>query len=1129
MFERSPTQQAGERHARNCAVSLWAGERYLGSGFFVAKQVIATCAHVVRRAGDQVQAEWLGERYEAEVLVRDPLDYHANSEPFPDIAFLGLTSGLDHPFVNLAEGDPTPRGDLTIVGFSRYTPERGVAEDLVTVEIEGRVGRFLKVKDGVLVHGLSGAPVVDKYGQVIGMAKARAISYDASSGAGEQGGWLVPASEIRHRFKRHEVRLKAGLAARPTLLRPDPGSPLHQMLVAQRVAAARYPYRIAKLTHRPVPPLSMVYVEQRTQVRRELDVSAITPIQMINRHRHVLVVAGPGGGKSTLLQQLVALSAQWWLRDEPPRAGAEPELGPVVVLRVAATDLLKPSAWYESIARAVNLELRGYQKIGIRPEIFEEPPVPGAEWLILIDGLDEVLSEERRQELTVMLRTRVGEYGATVRFGVASRRLDETEFAELRQGLTPFEDADRLGEYQLRPFDDEKLTVFAHKWFRPPNGPAAATSPESFLSSVSHSRIRPLVEVPLMATIAAVVHEENPGVPLAEDRAGLYEQFVSWLLTRRETRPAPRDALIERVAEYGREAVELSEFLFSRRYECLGYLADRMLRDDRVPAEHLVHRWLSEHDRPLPYGVEPIVLREFLLSTGLLEIQGNHLQFIHLSIAEYLAAKVRVSTFDPERWLQRVAQTGPDSLGLFTAKEWVRSGNDLMPVVERLLPHDFDSVATLLQDGVVGDRSDDVIDKTMAVVRAGGRPPGRRIFRAILQRGRDRTVLPRLLSSPEVGLESRIEAAKVLLREGTEHERRQAADTLAELAYTAAAMRRGGVSERRARLLATVALAEAGDGADRLFAMQHLTHQVETQADDELRAEAISSLARIGERPAAVMALLRRCCAAQRPMAERVAAMHQLSDVLYYFDAIDAGDTPPGPSGPYAPAWALLGGVDWAGPRAAEPYHINHWLEWALADAIAAAHEFDPEGADDIVRALMRDRAHAWDSRARVASKLNVSGRQELARRAMAEAARDPLEPGARKVAAMVMFRDGASWRESLRTLEEWVTDPRHSLDTRLAALHTIAGELDDDRLEQLAADTGNPLDLRASAAVMRGRRRGDYDWVRDTLRAMAREHPGLSPAWAKARAAEVLVGIEGLLARRRGRKPARQRGGERR
>jgi hypothetical protein len=59
-------------HVRLCTVALMAGRTFLGSAFFVADGTLVTCAHVLRRAREDVTVVWSDRALAARVLVRDP-------------------------------------------------------------------------------------------------------------------------------------------------------------------------------------------------------------------------------------------------------------------------------------------------------------------------------------------------------------------------------------------------------------------------------------------------------------------------------------------------------------------------------------------------------------------------------------------------------------------------------------------------------------------------------------------------------------------------------------------------------------------------------------------------------------------------------------------------------------------------------------------------------------------------------------------------------------------------------------------------------------------------------------------------------------------------------------------------
>src|SRR5262249_24399973 len=192
------------------------------------------------------------------------------------------------------------------------------------------------------VRGMSGAPVVDpETGYVCGVLKHFRPEQAMA--------WYIDGLEVLKAQDRHRHELGRHEPDKPRLIRPEPGHPLHGMLVAQRTLAEELPYRVVEGDD----PLSTVYVQQRAEAwRAEAERAAslnaavaaepvvISPYEMLARHRNALIVGGPGGGKSTLLQHLVLESVNWWLRPEPAAQGEEPPFGPAIAIRCLANRLL---------------------------------------------------------------------------------------------------------------------------------------------------------------------------------------------------------------------------------------------------------------------------------------------------------------------------------------------------------------------------------------------------------------------------------------------------------------------------------------------------------------------------------------------------------------------------------------------------------------------------------------------------------------------------------------------------------------------------------------------------------------------------------------------------------------------
>ncbi|GIE99965.1 serine protease [Paractinoplanes rishiriensis] len=1058
---------------------------YRGTGFFVAKRTVVTCAHVVEHH-ENVVIGWSGPDLPGRVLVRDPPSRAGagGSYPGPDIAFIGVET-LDNPRVFL-ETSAVGRDlrEFFIEGFSTLNPTGGVALERRMVPVLGEADRYLLLSDSYIVPGMSGSPVVEREGSdnVRGMLKSARLAKGSSA-------YMIPAWEIKKSYRLHKAVLRAHMRDLPTLVRPRAGTPLHMLLTAQREVAQRYPYRVASLTRREPPPLTSVYVEQRTQphkTRRDLEPEQISPIDLLHRHRNALIVSGAGGGKSTLIQQLVATSASWWLQE--PDGAAEPPLGRVVAVYAAAQDLLERGSWPVLLARAVHNDLGGRLDSVIAPEYFERPPAPGADWLILVDGLDEVHDRETRRELMSVLASRVGRYGSNTRFLVASRPLEEREFTLLRTGLSGSDRTKRFGEYDLRPFDWERVKKFAGNWFRPVGAEQSAVEPADFLDAIATAGLAPLVEVPLLATIAAIVFEEKPTLPLPLDRAGLYETFVRVLLTLRVQRLGVRRALHDQLTPLGRAAEEFGERLLEDRLPCLSFLAVQYLKYARRLSDALPD-WIRDRYSRLPFGVSAEHVRDLLVETGLVAIYGDDLVFIHQSFAEYLASLLLVGEFDPAEWLQEVRSARPDSLGLFVLAAWGDAGHDTRPVVEALMepgekrqyPH-LRQAAAMIQDGGVlasgGTR--EIIELAEAAVRQVEVPARaetkaadptipavREALRAILQRTRDATRVVRMIGDNLLSVRKRAEAGRVLVTSENPADHEVGLVELLRLAYET------GLRDIE-RLQALSVIVEVAPRHERLHAVQRLAQFVETAHDLGIRMEAMEILRRHDQIPAAAAALLRRALDMHRPEAEREEAGLLLSFYLEDSrtdwsspDSLDAGDEWE------EKTWRAV---------VSRPVPGDTWTMLAVRNVTAAAGVV--LGTSAIGR-YVRARPIDWRSRSLMAmlpswgwltspaGQSRVPPTEPLSWHAVTLLASDGQEPWSRRIGLLVDYARKVPGRTGDVTalLDRWMRAGHAPMKERHGILSALFTYVDADDLRVIALDAGLPVVLRLRAAVEHGLR----------------------------------------------------------
>ncbi|MFJ3581042.1 trypsin-like peptidase domain-containing protein [Streptomyces sp. NPDC090127] len=185
------------------------GDRYWGTGFFIAPGWVLTCAHVVAKGGSAV---WKGERAvgivwdggvtTGEVVLASPRP----AEPaqvldrwdFPDLALVRVPDARDASCVRLSErppviAEPVP---VALYGWSRVTGRLAVRD--AVGKVHGVDGEALLLSGTQPVEGLSGGPVVDLN---------RAVVIGLNKGRGADEGAAVPITSLRrlHRERGGEV------------------------------------------------------------------------------------------------------------------------------------------------------------------------------------------------------------------------------------------------------------------------------------------------------------------------------------------------------------------------------------------------------------------------------------------------------------------------------------------------------------------------------------------------------------------------------------------------------------------------------------------------------------------------------------------------------------------------------------------------------------------------------------------------------------------------------------------------------------------------------------------------------------------------------------------------------------
>ena len=412
----------------------------------------------------------------------------------------------------------------------------------------------------------------------------------------------------------------------------------------------------------------------------------LSALDVLNAERHLVLLGGPGSGKSSFVSfvalslagellgaarpNLAALTAPLPPEDDtpgdqpnPPQQWRHGPLLPVlVVLRDLASQLPPPGQPVDTLTiwAYITQRLQAAALADYAPHLQQELLQTGG--LILFDGLDEVPDALQRR---AQIKQAVQAFAATFqrcRFLVTSRT-----YAYQRQDWA----LDGFVPVQLQPLTTGQMRAFVQAWYAHMVDlgrltPSAAQSrSQHLLHQISRNpRLRELADQPLLLTLIAQL-QTKPGGALPDKREALYDKAVEMLLDTWEgTKP--------RQAVDGSRSVEpsLAEWLSATPNvirQQLNRLAFEAHRDQQaltgtadIPQDTLTTALRRASSNP---DTRLLRLEEYLRDrAGLLAAHGVGLyQFPHRSFQEYLAAchltdddfpetLARLARSDANRW-----------------------------------------------------------------------------------------------------------------------------------------------------------------------------------------------------------------------------------------------------------------------------------------------------------------------------------------------------------------------------------------------------------------------------------------------------------------------------------------------
>ncbi|NEQ60731.1 MAG: NACHT domain-containing protein [Moorea sp. SIO4A1] len=234
-----------------------------------------------------------------------------------------------------------------------------------------------------------------------------------------------------------------------------------------------------------------------------------------SQSRRVVILGAPGSGKTTLMSYFAVILAE----SKPELLGLDRDTDwlPILIrMRDFGINLDKNLIDY---ARGFAENSMSVQRL---PVGFFEHWLSDGRALILLDGLDEVAEEAKRNNVVRRIENFLGQFDR-------NRAIITSRPAGYRRDFFRTEE---FPHYQIEPFDDSKISAFIDNWYnsRFQDQAEAQRRKESLRKALDdNDRIKLLARNPLLLTIIALIHRYQAVLP--KERYKLYDKAVETLLT----------------------------------------------------------------------------------------------------------------------------------------------------------------------------------------------------------------------------------------------------------------------------------------------------------------------------------------------------------------------------------------------------------------------------------------------------------------------------------------------------------------------------------------------------------------------------------------------------------------------
>ncbi len=348
-------------------------------------------------------------------------------------------------------------------------------------------------------------------------------------------------------------------------------------------------------------------------------------ITIANQKQYLMVLGGPGAGKSTFLRKVGLEALRTFYYED---AVYRPRVIPVLL------ELKRFEKDDVDIAKFITAE---FETCGFpEAEEFMQNALTQGNLLIMLDGLDEVPSANLDNVLRT-IRDFVDRYDRN-RF-IASCRVASSGYRG--SAFT------RFSNVTMADFDDEQIQQFIINWFGSEQDRERETAKKCWevLRKPENKASKELAHTPLLLTYLCLVYDLSQRFP--NNRSSLYKKALRILL---EEWAAEKRILRDEI--YEGLSIEQEEILLSEiAYD--GMKADQLFFDKRWLSSQIRNFMAGNLNAPKGLDSEK-VLNAIEVQQGILvERMEDQYSFSHLTLQEYLAAQYLI---DNNEWKGLVQQ-----------------------------------------------------------------------------------------------------------------------------------------------------------------------------------------------------------------------------------------------------------------------------------------------------------------------------------------------------------------------------------------------------------------------------------------------------------------------------------------